>query len=186
MERLMMRNSSGQKDAMFTLSIISFVVVTLAVLAAMFDTLTIFGTTIDFAEPNVPLLTLYLGTCFSSYVFRRTTKDKLEKETTKQDDNKQYLTVDAFEEAIEHQEDFINNLTTSFNEYAKQAKKTEEEIREEIATVNKTMVATTDKIKSLLNKNKESLDNKLSSLVKEIQTNKERIEEIKPSTPEIF
>jgi hypothetical protein len=192
MEKFMMRNSAGNKDAMFTVSIISFVIVSAVVVASMFDSLTIFGTTIDFSEPNVPLLTLYLGTCFSSYVFRRTTKDKLEK---KVDDDTQYLTTDEFEEHASNQEAWINevgaDVKVHLNEMREDLAMVRDDTIKELAITNKKNDVNLGKLKDLFKKHQESVDKKITNLSKKIDKAREVIappeeQDKKKDVPEVF
>ena len=79
----MMKNSRGQRDGMWTFAVISFIVVTLSVVASFFQTISIGHFTLELNEPNVSLLTLYFGGAFTSYVVRRHTKDNAEAEIVK-------------------------------------------------------------------------------------------------------
>jgi hypothetical protein len=187
MEKFMMRNSAGKKDAMFTVSMVSFAIVSVVVVSSMFDALTIFGTTIDFSEPNVPLLTLYLGTCFSSYVFRRTTKDKLEK---KVEDDVQYATTDELEERATYQEEHLeayqSEMAEVIRELHERTSNLDELTAQEIEKINKKIDANFIKLRESLQKSQDSLEKKLVKLNDRINRNKESLEEVNPSTPKVY
>ena len=73
----MLKNSAGKLDGMFTLSVISFAVVSVCVFVSMFDQITLGSNVFHFKSPDVSLLTLYLGISHGSYVWRRNTKDNV-------------------------------------------------------------------------------------------------------------
>lgn len=85
----MMRNSAGKPDAMFTFSFISFVITTFVVLISLVKELSVGDFKLSFAEPDVALLTMYIGATFGSYVFRRTTKDKMGNEVVVESEKKE-------------------------------------------------------------------------------------------------
>lgn len=72
----MLKNSSGVKDGMFTLSVVSFVVVSVCVVISMFDQITLGSSVFHIKSPDVALLTLYLSISHGSYVWRRGQKLK--------------------------------------------------------------------------------------------------------------
>ena len=72
-----LKDSSGVPSATVTFSFISFIVVTFMVLTSLVKQLTLGPLVMTFNEPNVTLLTFYMGSTFGSYVYRRTTSDKL-------------------------------------------------------------------------------------------------------------
>ncbi len=74
----LMRNSKGEHDGTWTCALISFLVVTVIVIVSMFDSLTIGGSTVLFSEPNLPLITLYFGGSFTSYIVRKYQKKDTE------------------------------------------------------------------------------------------------------------
>lgn len=194
MSKFFMKNSAGKEDAMFTLSIISFFVVSFIVVMSLFDAVTLFGVTFDFAEPNVPLLTLYLGTCFSSYVFRRTTKDKLEHQERVGESAEEVENSDTYEEVIGVRND-LNEVIESFESVESEIEEVKndlESIKEKenfLDKMNKDIVAS-------LNETSGTLNNKIKEVTKEqnlkiaelqntIQKLQNRLDEIKPKTPEI-
>jgi hypothetical protein len=75
----MLKNSNGQPDGMFSFATVSFVVVTVVIILSMIKSFTVGSFSMQFEEPNVPLLTLYFGGAFTSYVTRRSLKEKSEK-----------------------------------------------------------------------------------------------------------
>jgi len=71
-------NSSGKKDYMFTFAAISFFVVSAIVILSIFPEIKIGNFSLKFNDVNVPLITLYFGGCFTSYVIRRNKKDSID------------------------------------------------------------------------------------------------------------
>jgi len=76
----MLKNSAGKPDGVRTLTVLSFAVVSFNVLLAMFDSVTIGERTFNIREPDVALLTLYMGMTGTGYVMRRNKKDSKEGE----------------------------------------------------------------------------------------------------------
>ncbi len=78
------KNSGGKSDAMFTLAVLSWVVVTFSVLASLFHgDIKIGNVSFTLNEPNAMLLLGYLGACYTGYVVRRNKKAQLESEDKK-------------------------------------------------------------------------------------------------------
>lgn len=72
----MLKNSAGQKDGVWTLTVISFLIVSVCVILSMFEQIA-FGKVIFVVKtPDVALLTLYLGMTGTGYVWRRGQKLK--------------------------------------------------------------------------------------------------------------
>ena len=78
----MLKNSEGKPDAMFTFASVAFVVATVSVLLSFFNEITILGFNAKINEPNVGLMSIYLGSTLLAYVNRRNTKLKVTKEGT--------------------------------------------------------------------------------------------------------
>lgn len=69
----MLTNSAGEKDSMLTFAAISFAVVTLNILLATFESITIGGNVIHFQPLDGGIMAVYLGATFTAYVSRRLT-----------------------------------------------------------------------------------------------------------------
>jgi len=78
-----LKNSNGKADAMLTFAAASFVVTSFCILLSMVESLSFAGGTITLKSPDQTLVLAYLGACFTSYVMRRNTKDKLDLEHKK-------------------------------------------------------------------------------------------------------
>ena len=74
----MARNSSGQRDGIFTFAVVAFIVMTCAVVFSMFESVSIMEHTFTFSEPDFSLLSVYFAGAFTSYVMRRNAKDRNE------------------------------------------------------------------------------------------------------------
>jgi hypothetical protein len=85
----MMKNSNGKPDGMWTFSCVSFAITTLVILMSIVKELKLGDFTLSFDTPDVALLTMYIGTTFGSYVFRRTTKDKQGGEVVEESEKKE-------------------------------------------------------------------------------------------------
>lgn len=69
----MFKNSDGKPDAMLTIAIIAFSIVTFNLLAATFGSLTIFGMTFSFSQMSAGTMTAYLTPTLGAYCTRRWT-----------------------------------------------------------------------------------------------------------------
>jgi purine-cytosine permease-like protein len=79
----MLKNSKGKPDAMLTFAAISFLVSSFAVLMGVIKVITVGTVHLEFGNADASLVLGYLGACFTSYVMRRNTKDKLDFEEVK-------------------------------------------------------------------------------------------------------
>ena len=75
----MLKNSAGERDGAWSLTVVAFIIVSLCVIASMFDQITLGEKIIKFKSPDVALLTLYLGMTGTGYVVRRNKKLDVEK-----------------------------------------------------------------------------------------------------------
>lgn len=76
----MMKNSRGNRDSMLTFAFVSFLVVSLVILLSVVKSFTVHGSTFEFHPPNDTLLLGYLSVSFTSYVTRRYTSEKLNRD----------------------------------------------------------------------------------------------------------
>ena len=67
----MMKNSKGKPDAILTLLIIAFFIVSVRVVLGALSSFHVFGHTIEIREMGALEIGAYLGTIFSSYVAKR-------------------------------------------------------------------------------------------------------------------
>lgn len=71
----MFKNSENQHDGSFTFAVISFFVVTVAVIMSCFDHMEIGPIEVHFRSVDSALALGYLTATFSTYLVRRTTKE---------------------------------------------------------------------------------------------------------------
>ena len=75
-----LKNTRGERDAIFTLGIVAFGVVTLRLLAGVFGGFELFGKSFIFQDMDSGNIAAYLGATLGAYVARRYTKDVAAKE----------------------------------------------------------------------------------------------------------
>lgn len=80
MSSWMLKNSGGEPDGVWTLTVLSFIIVSACVTLSMFDQITLGKAVFNIKTPDVALLTLYLGMTGGGYVLRRKQKLDAEKE----------------------------------------------------------------------------------------------------------
>lgn len=79
----MLKNSKGKPDAMLTFAAVSFLVSSFAVVMGVVKVITVGAVHLEFGSADASLVLGYLAACFTSYVLRRNTKDKLDFEEFK-------------------------------------------------------------------------------------------------------
>lgn len=72
------KNSKGREDATLTFAAISFYISSIAVILGMLKTINIGTFHLEFNGADPTLVLGYIAACFTSYVMRRNTKDKID------------------------------------------------------------------------------------------------------------
>lgn len=72
----MLKNSTGKVDGTWTLTVVSFLIVSVCVVLSVFEQISFGKVVFTIKTPDVALLTLYLGMTGTSYVWRRGQKLK--------------------------------------------------------------------------------------------------------------
>lgn len=67
----MMNNSKGKPDAMLTFAFLSFMVVSFCIVLSCLKSVAFRALSVELTMPDTSLLTMYLATCFGSYVTKR-------------------------------------------------------------------------------------------------------------------
>ena len=81
-----LKNSAGKPDAMLSMTVISFLIVSVSVVLSMFDEIKFGSSVFHIKSPDVALLSLYLGMTTTGYIVRR--KQKLDKSETQEEPEK--------------------------------------------------------------------------------------------------
>jgi hypothetical protein len=82
-----MKNSKGKEDFALTMAFVSFCVVSFVIVGSLLKGVTTKVLSFELNQPDTTLLSMYLATCFGSYITRRYHSDKQDMESKKNGEN---------------------------------------------------------------------------------------------------
>lgn len=82
MEKLLLKNSSGKRDGMWTLSVLAFLIVVFRLVTGMVEEVNAFNMVFKIRELDGGVIAALLGPTFFSYIARKNGIGKSQKEET--------------------------------------------------------------------------------------------------------